>query len=125
MANKFVGSILRQLLIGISATDHGTGTAVSMTTLSNIKEVLKSHKLRLSTKYGLNNIAIFGSYVRGQQTMVSDVDILVDFKQPIGIEFIDLAEELESLLKIKVDLVSRNGVKPAYYKQIEVELSYV
>ena len=96
-----------------------------MTTLSNIKEVLKSHKLRLSTKYGLNNIAIFGSYVRGQQTMVSDVDILVDFNQPIGIEFIDLAEELESLLKIKVDLVSRNGVKPAYYKQIEVELSYV
>ena len=96
-----------------------------MTTLSDIKEILIKHKARLSTKYGLNNIAIFGSYGRGQQTIDSDVDILLDFKQPIGVEFIDLADELERLLKIKVDLVSKNGVKPDYYKQIETELSYV
>lgn len=96
-----------------------------MTTLSDIKEILKNHKARLSTKYGLNNIAIFGSYGREQQTDNSDIDILVDFKQPIGIEFIDLADELEKLLKVKVDLVSKNGVKPEYYKQIETELNYV
>ena len=96
-----------------------------MTTLSDIKETLKSHKSRLSTKYGLNNIAIFGSYGRGQQPNDSDVDILVDFNKPIGIEFIDLADELERLLRIKVDLVSKNGVKPDYYKQIETELNYV
>jgi uncharacterized protein len=96
-----------------------------MATLSDIKETLKSHKSRLSTKYGLSNIAIFGSYGRGQQTNDSDVDILVDFTKPIGIEFIDLADELERLLRIKVDLVSKNGVKPDYYKQIETELNYV
>ncbi len=96
-----------------------------MTSLSDIKEILKSHKAQLSSKYGLNNIAIFGSYSRGQQTADSDVDILVDFKQPIGIEFIDLAEELERLLRIKVDLVSKNGVKPDYLKLIETELNYV
>jgi predicted nucleotidyltransferase len=96
-----------------------------MTTLSDIKEILKSHKARLSKKYGLNNIAIFGSYVREQQTASSDVDILVDFIQPIGVEFIDLADELESLLRVKVDLVSKNGVKPDYFKQIETELNYV
>ncbi|MCU0442126.1 MAG: nucleotidyltransferase family protein [Bacteroidia bacterium] len=96
-----------------------------MTTLSDIKETLKSNKSRLSSKYGLNNIAIFGSYGRGQQTNDSDVDILVEFNKPIGVEFIDLANELESLLRIKVDLVSKNGVKPEYYKQIETELNYV
>jgi predicted nucleotidyltransferase len=96
-----------------------------MTTLSEIKETLKSNKSRLFDKYGLNNIAIFGSYGRGQQTIESDLDILVDFNKPIGIEFIDLANELESLLKLKVDLISKNGVKPAYYKQIETELTYV
>lgn len=96
-----------------------------MTSLSDIKEILKSHKAQLSSKYGLNNIAIFGSYSRGQQTADSDVDILVDFKQPIGIEFIDLADELERLLRIKVDLVSKNGVKPDYLKLIETELNYV
>lgn len=70
-------------------------------------------------------MAIFGSYGRGQQGEDSDVDILVDFQKPIGIEFIDLANELESLLKLKVDLVSKNGIRPQYFKQIEQDLSYV
>ena len=96
-----------------------------MTTLKDIKETLKINKDRLTSKYGLSIIAIFGSYGRGQQTPGSDVDILVDFKKPIGIEFIDLADELENLLKTKVDLVSKNGVRPDYFKQIERELYYV
>jgi predicted nucleotidyltransferase len=96
-----------------------------MTTLNDIKTMLMDNKERLSKKYGLSQIAIFGSYGREQQTNESDVDILVDFKKPIGIEFIDLAEELEILLDKKVDLVSKNGIKPAYYKQIETELNYV
>lgn len=96
-----------------------------MAALSDIKETLKSHKSRLSMKYGLNTIAIFGSYGRGQQSNDSDVDILVDFHKPVGVEFIDLADELEGILRVKVDLVSKNGVKPEYYKQIEAELNYV
>jgi len=70
-------------------------------------------------------IAIFGSYGRGQQKEDSDIDILVDFQKPIGIEFIDLADELELLLQNKVDLVSLKGVRPQYYKHIENELMYV
>ena len=70
-------------------------------------------------------LAIFGSYARGEQKKNSDVDILVEFNKPIGIEFIDLAEELERILKIKVDLVSKNGVKSRYFKEIEDELIYV
>ena len=75
--------------------------------------------------YGLKNIAIFGSYSRDQQNDASDLDILVEFNRPVGVEFIDLAEELERLLNIKVDLVSRNGVRPEYFKQIESDLNYV
>ena len=82
-----------------------------MATLIEIIDTIKSNKERLISKYGLSMIAIFGSYSRGQQSEKSDIDILVDFKRPIGIEFIDLADELESLLKTKVDLVSRNGVR--------------
>jgi hypothetical protein len=73
----------------------------------------------------LKNIAIFGSYSRNQQNDASDLDILVEFSRPVGIEFIDLAEELEVLLNIKVDLVSRNGVRPEYFQQIESDLNYV
>ena len=96
-----------------------------MTTLVAIKETLKNNKDRLFLKYGLSFMAIFGSYVREEQNANSDIDILVDFKKPIGLEFVGLAEELENLLNTKVDLVSKNGVKPAYFKQIESELNYV
>ena len=63
--------------------------------------------------------------MRKDFTPESDIDILVDFKQPIGVEFIDLAEELEKLLQRKVDLVSKAGIKPNYYKAIEPEILYV
>jgi predicted nucleotidyltransferase len=96
-----------------------------VTTLTDIKDTLKKHKERLSEKYGLSFMAVFGSYGRNQQREDSDVDILVDFKRPVGIEFIDLANELENILKQKVDLVSRNGVKAQYLKDIEQELSHV
>jgi uncharacterized protein len=96
-----------------------------MRSLTEIKDTLKSNKLRLTEKYGLSLLAIFGSYGRGQQTETSDIDILVDFQKPIGVEFIDLANELEKLLKAKVDLVSKNGIRPQYLKQIEQDLSYV
>ncbi len=96
-----------------------------MATLQSIRKILQLHKSRLISTYGLKNIAIFGSYSRDQQNDASDLDILVEFSRPVGIEFIDLAEELEGLLNIKVDLVSRNGVRPEYLKQIESDLNYV
>lgn len=97
----------------------------SMSALADIRAILKGNKDRLCKKYGINSIAIFGSYSRGQQNLDSDLDIMVDFKQPVGVEFIDLAEELESLLKVKIDLVSKNGIKKAYWQQIEGDLNYV
>ncbi len=96
-----------------------------MATLQTIRKILQLHKSRLISTYGLKNIAIFGSYSRNQQNDASDLDILVEFSRPVGIEFIDLAEELEGLLNIKVDLVSRNGVRPEYFQQIESDLNYV
>ncbi len=96
-----------------------------METLNTIKETLGKHKNRLIDKYGLSQLAIFGSYARSQQQENSDVDILVDFNKPIGLEFIDLAEELEQILNLKVDLVSKKGIREKYYKSIEHELKYV
>jgi predicted nucleotidyltransferase len=96
-----------------------------MLSLETIKNKLVEHKQRLYSRYGLSNIAIFGSYAKNQQTDRSDVDILVEFNKPIGIDFIDLAEDLEQILSIKVDLVSRRGLKERHFKAIEKELYYV
>lgn len=96
-----------------------------MLKLLDIKNTLLAHQQRLSSKYGLSNLAIFGSYARNQQTEESDLDILVEFNRPIGLEFIDLADELEHILKLKVDLVSKKGLKERHLKSIEKELEYV
>ncbi len=76
-------------------------------------------------KYHLSSIAVFGSFTRDDFREDSDIDILIEYDQPIGIEFIDLAEELEKLLKRPVDLVSRNGIKPKYFNEIQKDLMYV
>lgn len=96
-----------------------------MRALTDIIENIKTHKSILQSKYGLNTIAIFGSFSHGLQNQGSDLDIMVDFDRPIGIEFIDLANELEQILDIKVDLVSKNGIKPDYFKNIQTDLIYV
>jgi predicted nucleotidyltransferase len=52
-------------------------------------------------------IGIVGSYARGEETEESDIDILVDFSEPIGWEVVDLKEYLEDLLSHRVDLISK------------------
>lgn len=96
-----------------------------MTELNEIKQILTQLKPELRQKYFVNSIGLFGSIVRDDFTDQSDIDIIVDFSRPVGIEFIDLANYIESKLSKKVDLVSRKGVKPKYYHQIESEIIYV
>jgi uncharacterized protein len=96
-----------------------------MVNKEHITKALKDNKLDLSTRYHLTSIGIFGSFTREDFRDDSDIDILIDYDQPIGIEFIDLAEELEKILDRKVDLVSKNGVKPKYFDEIQKDLIYV
>ena len=89
-------------------------------------EAIKRNMPELAAKYHVSSIGLFGSIVRDDfSTTHSDIDILVDFSKPIGIEFIDLADYLENLFKRKVDLVSKNGIKANYFKEIEREIIYV
>ena len=77
-------------------------------------------------KYSISSIGLFGSVVRNDfSPTTSDIDIIVDFSKPIGIEFIDLADYLEQKIKRKIDLVSRNGIKQKYYQAIESDIIYV
>ena len=96
-----------------------------MTDLTSIKNTLTLLKPELTRKFFVNSIGLFGSVVRNDFNESSDIDIIVDFNRPIGIEFIDLADFIESKLRKKVDLVSRNGIKPKYFNQIESEIIYV
>jgi len=96
-----------------------------MKSLQEIKSTLGEHKDHLYSNYPIKSMAIFGSYSRNEQNRNSDLDIVVEFNDKIGIRFVDLANELESLIGSKVDLVSKNGIKDGYYQSISPDLIYV
>jgi predicted nucleotidyltransferase len=93
--------------------------------LITIKNILSALKPELIEKFHISSIGLFGSVVRDDFMPTSDVDIIVDFARPIGIEFVDMADYIEKKLKRPVDLVSKKGVKGKYYKEIEPEIVYV
>ncbi len=97
----------------------------NMKTVKEIETTLRESKPYLYEKYPIKSLAIFGSYARNEQNDHSDLDLLVEFNDKIGIRFIDLADELEQLLGFKVDLVSKRGIKQKYMEVIQSQLIYV
>jgi len=96
-----------------------------MKDLYTIKKILTELKPELEKNFHVSSIGIFGSVVRNESSSESDVDIVVDFDQPIGISFIDLANLLEEKIETHVDLVSKKGIRPQYLSSIEKEIVYV
>jgi predicted nucleotidyltransferase len=96
-----------------------------MYTLNQILKILREKKPDLQKRYPISELGVFGSYARGDYNENSDIDILVDFNDRIGIRFISLAHELEDTFKTKIDLVSRGGIKPKYLPYVEKSLIHV
>ena len=96
-----------------------------MKELATIKQIIKELKPELEKKFHVSSIGVFGSVARNDYSENSDVDIIVDFSQPVGIEFIDLADLLEEKFHEQVDLVSKKGIKPQYFSSIENDIVYV
>jgi predicted nucleotidyltransferase len=88
-----------------------------------VKHALLEHKAELKEKFKVKTIGVFGSYVRGEQNRSSDVDILVEFEEPVGLfEFMKLENYLSHLLEVKVDLVSKKALKPHIGERILQEV---
>ena len=96
-----------------------------MKSLEELKKIINQHKKELEEKYKVKSIAIFGSYVRNEQNAESDLDILVEFREPVGLLFIHLADYLEEILSVKVDLLTPEAIKPNRKKYILEKLVYV
>ena len=104
-----------------------------LTEKEEILQILRAELPYLSEKYGVERIAIFGSFAKGEQTRKSDLDILVHLGRPLGLGFIELACYLEDALGKKVDLTTFGHLKrsmenPRYKhiaKDIEEALIYV
>ncbi|MHC1623203.1 MAG: nucleotidyltransferase family protein [Candidatus Methanospirareceae archaeon] len=100
---------------------------MSIKTLTEIKDILKEHETELKKRYGIKKIGIFGSYLRGEAREKSDLDILVEFEQDVGIgllAFVGMENYLSDLLGVKVDLVEKSALKPRIGKHILKEVVY-
>jgi predicted nucleotidyltransferase len=81
--------------------------------------ILRQHFPEITEKHSIRYLGISGSYIRGEQTRDSDLDVLVEFDEKPGLfEYIELGDYLNDLVEIKVDLVTRTGLKPNVGKRV-------
>ncbi len=93
--------------------------------LHQYKQILSQQKEQLLKAYPIKTLGLFGSVVRNDFTPQSDIDVIVEFTRPVGMEFIELADDLEKILQRKVDLVSRKGLREKTFDFIKEEIQYV
>lgn len=99
-----------------------------MMTLPEIKETLRVQKPYLANRYGIVELAVFGSYVRGEQQADSDIDVLIDLQRPPKISLIDLVElelYLSELLDMDVDVALKTNLKSRIGQHILQEMEPV
>ena len=97
-----------------------------MQEMEKIKAILNKHRDELREKYKIAEIGIFGSYIRGEQKKESDIDILVEFSEPISLLDLIAAENyISDLIGRKVDLVPRENIRPELKQVILDEVVYI
>jgi predicted nucleotidyltransferase len=73
-------------------------------------------------RFGVRDLAVFGSVARGEASATSDLDVLVDFEGPATFDgFMGLKSFLEDTLGVKVDLVTRAALNPRLRARVESE----
>ncbi len=92
--------------------------------LETIRRLLAEHKHELRERFHIRRLALFGSRARSEASEDSDVDILVEFDQPIGWEIVDIHRYLEELLGMQVDLVTPLALKrkPLLWQSVQEDL---
>ncbi len=98
-----------------------------MMTRENIIAVLKFHKPELS-EFGVENVGLFGSYLRNEQSDKSDIDLLIDFtpeKENFD-NYMAVYDILENIFKNeKIEIVTKNGLSPYIGPKILKNIMYV
>jgi predicted nucleotidyltransferase len=98
-----------------------------VTNRENILATIRNHKPEL-TKLGITDIGLFGSYVRGEQSVTSDIDILIDFDPDMENydNYMAVYDIFQQLFKNeKVEIITKNGLSPYIGPRILKEVMYV
>ncbi len=90
-----------------------------MLTKENLVGLLREMFPRLAATYGVSKIALFGSFAAGIPRGDSDVDLLVEFNRPMGLQFMELADDLENQLGRRVDILTGEGLSDIRIFQVK------
>ncbi len=96
-----------------------------MRKIVDIEAKLQELKPILLTKFHVSKIGYFGSFATGGQTDQSDLDLLVEFSQPIGWEFFTLEKFLVQEFGLTIDLVTKDALKERIKRPILNQVKYV
>lgn len=97
-----------------------------MKEIKEIIAILEKEKGYLRREYGVKDIGIFGSRLKGESSEESDLDVLIDFEREIGlIKFMKIENYLSEVLGVRVDLVMKDALKPHIGKEILREVRYL
>ncbi len=85
-------------------------------------QTLQDHADEFRDRFHVKSLGLFGSTARDEAVESSDVDLVVEFQDPPSFDgFMDLKLRLEDLLDVRVDLVTREALRPALRRAIERE----
>ncbi|MGN6686422.1 MAG: nucleotidyltransferase family protein [Actinomycetales bacterium] len=77
----------------------------------------------IAALYGVDNVRVFGSVARGDDRPDSDVDLLLDFPEGMGLFALgQLRRDLEDLLGVGVDVVPNDGIKSHVRARVEADV---
>ena len=97
-----------------------------MKTLEEIKNIIAKYKKTLEQVYMVKEIGIFGSYVRNEQHSKSDVDILVEFEEPVSLlKLVSLENFLKEILKINLEVIPKKDLRKELKENIIKETIYI
>ena len=97
-----------------------------MKSTEEIIEILREFKRTSAEKYGIEELALFGSAARGEQTGDSDIDVCVKLKKTSFRIYMSIKEELEKLFHLKVDLLTlHENMRRLFRQNIEHDAIYV
>ena len=99
-----------------------------MTNLAKIRQILQAQKPYLYQEYGVTEIGVLGSYVRGEQKADSDLDILISLTDPPRISLLGLVglqNYLSDLLGLKVDVALKDNLKKRIGRRILQEVEAI
>jgi len=88
---------------------------------------LTSNKNRLEKEYHLVKIGVFGSFARGEQNELSDIDLIVEFEKNTPDLYAikqRLKNEIQSRFNLPVDICREKYIKPVFRQQILSEVKY-